>query len=386
MIIGDSRKELLALSPPGDAYYDSSQAVEARVVTPSQNSKPTGSKVVVYGRDLNNSDLLLLGADRSLRKIMADEYGISEKFSWVYPEAFSTTSRKVIIYTGDGGKYFVKEKPRYCCTPYSLTLAAQFQEYLSSRTDFVPKIAHIRSGAPYLKVGEAIFFTTEFKNGRIFNASMQDIERAGVALGIIHNLSGEFSFEGARHIRAGDDSSEFINLAERLKGAENDEWRPVTILALKGLVEKYKDKLDGNVQYIVNHGDYAPFNLVYGEDGQVVAINDFDNVNFRPRTRDIAGALLSFCDGLSYAGATSSLRKPITTTVNLEKAKSFIECYLSTAYALSDQEKSDLVGEICVRWAKIMALGIVRGDFNYKDVLDAMSFADFVEENIPALV
>lgn len=376
--------KLLALPAPNEANY-SEKAIEGIVIS-VQPEKPEENRPVVYGRDLNSSDLLLLGVNKFLKKIMADEYGINEEFDWEYPTAFSSTSRKVIVEDVDG-KYFVKEKPKYCCNPYSLSLASEFQCFLSEKTDFVPKIVHVKSGNPYLQIGDTLFFTTEFKQGRIFNASLRDIENAGKTLGTIHTLSQEFSFPNPRHIYASDDSMEFVELADKLKGAEKDEWRGETIESLRNIVEKYKVQLDGNTKkYLVNHGDYAPFNLVYDGNGRVVAVNDFDNVNFRPRTRDIAGALLSFCDGLSYAGATSTLRRPIAVTLNLEKARGFMKGYLANTTPLSFEEKSDLVGEICVRWVKIMALGIVRGDFNYKDVLNSLGFVNYLENNIPTLI
>lgn len=383
MTIEYNNKRFLALPVPDEANYV--EVVEGVVIS-EQPQESDNNRTVTYGRDLNSSDLLLLGVNKPLKKIMAYEYGIGEEFSWEYPAVFSSTSRKVIIDDG-GGRYFVKEKPKYCCNPYSLSLAAQFQRFLSEKTDFVPKIIPVKSGDPYLKIGETSFFTTEFKQGRIFNASLRDIENAGSALGTIHILSQEFSFPDPRHIHASEDSLEFVELADKLKGAEKDGWRQETIKSLRNIVGKYKRQLDGNTKtYMVNHGDYAPFNLVYDENGRVVAVNDFDNVNFRPRTRDIAGALLSFGDGLSYAGATSTLRKPIAITLNLGKARAFMKGYLANSAPLSPQEKSDLVGEMCVRWVKIMALGIVRGDFNYKDVLNSLGFVDYLENNISTLI
>ncbi len=201
----------------------------------------------------------------------------------------------------------------------------------------------------------------------------------------MHNHSQKFEFPGLQKRNATEDVLPFIDIAEGLKGADHYRWKEEAILALRTTVDKYGGQLDQDVPYVVNHGDYAPFNLVYDETG-VTALNDFDNVEYRTRVRDLAGAIVSFCDGLSYAGATSTLRRPIATSFDPEKARIFVKGYLEAAPPLSDEEKADLVGEINVRWSKIMALGIMRGDFNYHDVLEALPFQAFVEQNIPAII
>ena len=369
--------KFLALPAPGGSH------IKPEIPTLPQ-MPANDSRSVVYGNDLNSSDLLLLGANRSLRGIMVEEYGIGNNFSWEFPTAFSTTSRKVIVDDGDH-KYFIKEKPSYSCTPYKLGISARFQEFLSEETSFVPRIINTKSGSPYLQIGDAYFFTTDFKEGRMFNGSLQDVKAAGVALGIMHNHSQKFEFPGLQKRNATEDVLPFIDIAEGLKGADHYRWKEEAILALRTTVDKYGGQLDQDVPYVVNHGDYAPFNLVYDETG-VTALNDFDNVEYRTRVRDLAGAIVSFCDGLSYAGATSTLRRPIATSFDPEKARIFVKGYLEAAPPLSDEEKADLVGEINVRWSKIMALGIMRGDFNYHDVLEALPFQAFVEQNIPAII
>ena len=370
--------KLLGLPAPGKSK------IGAEIIAPNQTSE-IEKKPAVHGRDLNSSDLLLLGVNDSLKKIMSEEYGIDSNFGSEFPTAFSTTSRKVIIDDGKH-KYFIKEKPKYSCNPYNLSLSARFQQFLSHRTDFVPRIINTKSGNPYLQIGETHFLTTEFKEGRIFNGSIQDTANAGATLGKIHLLSKEFDFPDLRKRYAGEDTLQFINMADQLKGAQDDEWKQKAVLALKDIVDKYSGQMDQDVPYLVNHADYAPFNLVYDKNGTVVAVNDFDNVDYRPRIRDLAGAVISFYDGLSYAGTTSTLRKPITTSLNLEKAKAFIKGYAANSPALSPKEKAELVGEMNIRWAKIMSLGIVRGDFSYRDVLEALSFQAFVEKNIPTIL
>lgn len=370
--------KLLGLPTP------SKSRVGDETIKPNQTSNAE-NRPIVYGRDLNSSDLLLLSPNEFLKRVMGEEYGIGNNFSSEFPSAFSTTSRKVIVDDGKH-KYFIKEKPRYSCNPYNLSLSGQFQQFLSDRTDFVPRIISTKSGNPYLQIGETHFLTTEFKEGRIFNGSTQDAENAGTTLGKIHFFSQGFDFPDLRKRYAEEDALQFINMADQLKGTQDDQWKQEAVLALKAIVGKYSGQLDRDVPYLVNHADYAPFNLVYDKNGAVVAVNDFDNVDYRPRIRDIAGAVISFCDGLSYAGTTSTLRKPISTSLSLEKAKAFIKGYTTNSPVLSQEEKAELVGEMSIRWAKIMSLGIVRGDFSYHDVLQALPFQAFVEKNLPTIL
>lgn len=373
------RPELLALAAKNPTQRE-------RVFRLSnKQSKLLEKRSTVYGRDLNTSDLLLLVTNQSLREIIKNEYGLGTELSWEYPTAISTTSKKVILYDGKQ-QYFVKVKPKYCCNPYNLALSAQFQEFLALKTNFVPPIVRTKSDDPYLRVGETILFATEYRKGRLFNSSFKDNEYAGLVLGEIHRLSEEFHIPHPRNLTAWVDTLQFVNLANQLKGAENAPGRTKVISFFRQAINKYRAQLSQDPKYVANHGDYAPFNLVYDLKGNIIAVNDFDNVNFRPRIRDLAGAIISFCDGLCYAGATSSLRKPIASSLNLDKVSVFIKGYKVTALPLAEREKVDLIAEACIRWIKIMALGIVRGDFNYEDVLQAHTFTEFIEKHLPALI
>lgn len=335
----------------------------------------------IYGKDLNPADIFLTSKSDlyTFHKILA-AYGINNVTSLDFPTTFSTTSRKLIIFTSNQA-YFLKEKPLYCCSPDALHLSASFQDYLAKRLDFVPPIVYTLDHKPYFQFGSRTFLLTEFRRGRIFRATLEDVKSAGEALGKLHTVSYEYSTGTTFPKKSSrDDAQTFIQMAAALPGSENDPWKIQVIDNLLDTINNYKINNPG-LPYIVNHGDPAPFNLVFSNQG-VIAVNDFDNSGNYPRIRDVADGIVTHADGVNYAGTTSSFKTPITEQFSINKAKEYLASYLHYAPAFTQAEKGSLLSEICNRWCELMALGLVRGDFGYYDLVNKLRFPQFTEEHI----
>lgn len=344
--------------------------------------KEADHKKVTYGSWLNNTHNFLENKwDRFTLNTVLSEYGIFNIDNTSYPDAISVTSRKVILET-DKEAFFLKEKAKYCSTPLMLNSAANFQSYLSKQLDYIPKIIHTADDKPYVSYGTRFFLLTKLHKGRLFNGSINDVSNAGTALGELHRQSYNYPLiNEAPQKKSQQDCEEFIGLASKLENTQNDEYKSSTLNFLSSIVNEEAEM----ILHIMNHGDYAPFNLVFNDE-KVQAINDFDNCAIFPRVRDLADGILTFGQAINYAAATSIMRRPISTQFDIIKAKTFFNSYIQKAGSLSSNEKQGLVIEIKNRWAELMALGIVRGDFNYFDVHQASSFIKFIDNNIERVI
>ena len=181
-----------------------------------------------------------------------------------------------------------------------------------------------------------------------------------------------------------DESIAFVEMAAGLSGTDEDPYRDYVLNYLKEILTRNKVNTANNSQlvHIIIHGDFSPFNMVFNETG-IVAANDFDNCGHHPRIRELGEAIMTFCDGINYAGSTSSYRRPISTRFNIVKAKVFFSAYLARIeQPLTQEELLTFPSEMKTLWVELMALGLVRGDFNFYDVSQGLGFLNFVDENI----
>lgn len=342
----------------------------------------------VYGNDLTRTDMLLgLGKeDEGFFALIVDNYDIGNVVGLRFPHVVSTTSRKAIVET-DRGVFFLKEKPKYCCDPDSLTLTADFQSYLADRSSFVAPVINSKDQQVYTSIGTRIFLLTEFREGRVFRGNMEDVASAGDTLAQIHNLSNRYPHDSRYPEKLSfDESTSFIQMAAGLPNTEQDPFKETVLSRLKEILAR--NRIDASTSsrllHIICHGDFSPFNMVFGSNSEgIIAVNDFDNCGCHPRIRDLAESMLTFCDAINYAGNTSSYRRPISRRFNLAKAQTLFQAYSNKIEKpLSSEELAALPREMKTLWIELMALGLVRGDFNFYDVLQALKFPDFIDEHI----
>ncbi|MCA9940878.1 MAG: phosphotransferase [Anaerolineales bacterium] len=342
----------------------------------------------VYGRELTHTDLLLgAGTDNLLLRRIAAQYKIGPIRGFSYPAVVTTTSRKAIIHTTDGA-YFLKEKPDYCADPLSITLATGFQHFLAERLPFVPRIIRTRDNGFFVPANGRKYVLTVFQPGRMFRGADADIEMAAAALAWMHNAAAEFAIPETYPRKSSYDETRFFwQRAYDLAGSARALDKEPAMMGLRAFMEQAGDKAspDAGIRHLITHGDYSPLNLVFSATG-VAAVNDFDNCDHHPRVRDLAEAMLTFSDGVSYAGNTSNLRRPIATRYDREKARLFYHTYQAhTRFPLSDAEKRLVTGEMIFIWIELMCLGLVRGDFNYHDVFNSLSMGKSITTMTPQI-
>jgi thiamine kinase-like enzyme len=338
-------------------------------------SKPANHKnTTVYGKDLNASDMLVHQASSALKNKLQTRFSLGQIDSVSYPPHVTTTSKKAILNLNKGERVFVKEKAFYCKDVESATSSGNFQNYLASNIDCVPRLL-LDDSKSYTVINGETYVAMEYKKGRPFSGKRHELKSAARTLARLHNLSIDYPSKQLQAKNSIEDALYFIDLSGQLEGAETAPGKLKVVSKLKLLVKiKSKHYSPSNkLVYITTHGDFTPSNILFDTLGEVSAITDFDNCGMNMRIRDLAESIMTFCGGVNYLGLTSSLRTPISEKINQELYSIFIAEYKgSLKTPLKKVELRHLNSEIIIAWSELMALGIVRGDFNYLDVLKAI--------------
>lgn len=321
---------------------------------------------VKIGDTIERVDLLfILKNDRKvLLPILEDQYGIQFNTDPIPDriQSISFTSRKCIISDLKGKEYFLKRKPQYSLREPQKTRAASLQISLASNLDYVPKIIGTKYGSPYANIGSSFFLLTPFVNGGFFIGRIEQSDACASALGEIHRVASQILDPQKDFI---DSTQETLNFISMVKGLDfpNNDLKTSVLDEMQILTEQFHSTNDGEKGWL--HGDFSPYNMVFNGN-TVIAINDFDNVTYGPLARDVAECILTHTD-INYAGATSSLRAPIRTTIDMSRMIKMLKTYLLTN-PISKNELVDFPNQMSLLWLELMSLGLLRGDYSLTDV------------------
>ncbi len=348
---------------------------------PDDSSKSSEIEAI-YGSDLNASDVFIQNShDRGVLDELSRCFNLGKVLNVRSPLHHSTTSRKVIIEVAKGS-YFIKQKAPYASDDNSLRLSGEFQNFLAGYLkDIIPAVISCNDGRLFVEHGTSVYVAMPEVAAQAYIGHPGQVYNAGCALAQIHNLSAAFidqNNELVPEYRSSlGEAKGFINLAAEVsRRGSRDPHRKAGLDFLGTVVVDYGKSYDELVERIIAHGDYAPSNLLFKGD-EVAAILDFDNVAYHARIRDLGEAVMTFCGGMNYLGATSSLRTPISTSINFDQARLFLEGYRDNLkIPLNEAEIAHLHNEVVLAWVEHMGLGVVRGDFGFSSLLEAKSFPE----------
>jgi len=324
--------------------------------------------------NLNSHDLLFLDSPefKGFRGRIEREYNLNI-INTSLPEIISFTSKKLILHTSKG-EFFLKEKPQYCSNELALKRSANFQDYVSSRMEIVPKMLSTREKDYYIHWSGRYYFLADYKNGRHYNGASKDINAMINALNVFQKIGTDYldtykdskQEELVRH-ESPDVASSIIDVKKKVKTDNDDLIFQEIIVLYENLCSEYatftKEK------YTMAHSDFILFNLVLDESG-VVAINDFDNVKVLPRIHDMAEFLVS-ATLLNYIAPITNLKLPIQINPEVVLFKSIIERYISD-FKLSDTEKK-LLGTVTeIIWLWSIVLAVFKDDYALSDLKPAI--------------
>lgn len=324
--------------------------------------------------NLNSHDLLFLDSQefKGFKEILEREYNFIIVDTSL-PEIISFTSKKLILHTSKGN-FFLKEKPQYCSNELALKRSAHFQDYVSSRMEIVPKILSTRENEYYIHWSGRYYFLTDYKNGRHYIGSQNDISVMVDGLNVFQKIGTDYldTYKDSRQeeltrYESPDVASGIIDVKKKIK-TENDNFLFQEVVSLyENLCFEYatftKEK------YTMAHSDFILFNLILEESG-VVAINDFDNVKVLPRIHDMAEFLVS-ATLLNYIAPITNLKLPIQINPEAVLFKSILERYISD-FKLSDTEKK-LLGTVTeIIWLWSIVLAVFKDDYSLSDLKPAI--------------
>lgn len=282
------------------------------------------------------------------------------------PAVISFTSRKGILYDRDGRAYFAKQKPQYALEKQRLYDAARLQMTLSEHLAYVPPIIQTRQGQPYAQVYHATYFLTPYVAGDSYAGRRAQSLSAAYALGEMHTTARRLLPPAPVVADSREETRGFLALLARL--VFPDQALQQTVMECMSEALCSLGPQDASLHGWL-HGDFAPFNIVFHRES-VRAVNDFDNVLYGPLSRDLAECVLTHC-GVYYAGTTSSLRPPVVTTLDSERARGMVQAYLQGS-GLPPQVYADMPSQVVCIWFELLALGLLRGDFSLQDVASAL--------------
>ncbi len=288
--------------------------------------------------------------------------------SYEFPPYISFTSRKAILHT-DKGIFFLKEKPKYSTDQLSLKRSALFQEYASSKLKIVPKIRLTMENDYYIKWKDKLYFLTDYKDGRVFNGSDEDVSSMLAALKKLQKTGKEFmqDFELVQDILQAVESYDVARLVPLVKASIRSNTESKIYNRIIACFENLKIKYLAvpKNEYIMSHSDFILFNLLLHENG-VIAINDFDNAKTLPILHDLAEFLVS-ASMLNYIGSVTNMKLPVFLEPQESKFRLIIKSYIRDFHLTNDDFV--LLGIIAeIVWLWTLCLSVLKGDYKILDL------------------
>lgn len=217
----------------------------------------------------------------------------------------SHAAAKVVVRTNTG-KFLVKRRPMGKDDPYQVAFAHSLQQFLASKNFPLPHLigTHEQNNS-MLKIGPAIYEMFEFIEGKHYDGQRIPTYEAGKVLGLYHNLLRSFhsEWEPPRgHYHDSQTVQDSFNpmgqmlLKHSSAAGHRDELIALLVelrLAYKTAAERVNALGMPQWETQIVHSDWHPGNMLF-ENGQVVAVLDYDSARVRPRVMDVANGCLQF--------------------------------------------------------------------------------------------
>ncbi|MEU8621226.1 phosphotransferase [Streptomyces sp. NPDC048623] len=329
--------------------------------------------------------------DESLLAQLAHEYGVSRSLRLcpilldgdycTLVDVRSATSKKMIL-EADGRWLFLKQMPWYC-DDATVEFAVDWQNALSAASFSVPGILRTAEGRQILRSGGARLMLFEYVRGARYQARPEEYRAAAATLATLHSLPGPD--EGPRS-DAFQDAVEHARLAcESLPGAPALSEAMDEAEAVLRSWEMQAARLGWEeLPRRAVHGDYSPWNLVFSETGEVMAVLDFDNAHMGPVIRDVMEAVLTFCC-VRYASDSTTFSADIPDPLPQARAQEMLASYESVR-SLSARERECAAFAAGAVALEIVCLGLIRGDYEPGSAGRLLAWAKGVQEDVQHLL
>lgn len=322
----------------------------------------------VLGKPLVSHDIFLL--EKKERKhvisILREVYWI-DFIDHIEPVPFSVslTSKKCILVDLEGKRYFLKDKPVYSHS--NKEISAYVQQTLAQSIDSIPGIIPRIDGALFTEYKDSFMFLTPFIEWNIYDGDIEKSIQSAKTLAQIHGVSDnmELFLSTNNHFSWQDTITFFLELLREQVGI-CDDFQKLEEKILE-LLELYmpNNNTSGTTWYL--HRDYAPFNLVFWQNHEVLAVNDFDNSTYWFLVTDLAELIVTHCI-INYIGPSSSFRAIEPEYFDITRAEKIIQTYIEH-YPQNKDLINSLPQHIIMVLLEILCVGLLRWDFDIRSIL-----------------
>ncbi len=291
----------------------------------------------------------------------------------------SQTSLKCLLIDINWNKYFLKQKPFYSIE--NQELAYDFQNYLSKNTKIITNILKTLDWNNYFQILDNYYFLTKFIEWEYYSWKLEQSVSSSIALTEIHNRSIYFNTNwNIKWIK--DDLKSLLNLL--LQKNTSNELLQNLIYNIELIINKYQydNYYD---EYLVLHRDFAPYNIVFDKNNNVICVNDFDNCCFWSSLIDLAEMIVTHTV-INYAWTTSHMREPISNFFDIKRAEKMIYSYLHNRNNYDENCLKKLPNNVVLIWIELMLVWLLRWDFSIKAISDNLNYTDLLFNQSKSIV
>jgi Ser/Thr protein kinase RdoA (MazF antagonist) len=263
-----------------------------------------------------------------------------------------------------------------------------FHRYLYKKGFPIPQL--MESGNKSFAEFEGRFYYLQrFIIGEAYGGHPEEVANAGRHLGHMHILS-ERLFQEIPAYRDGRFRENPFQLArsmmdvlKQVQNLDETENKNPGIPLLKNFYregQRFVDKIETQVgkefhQSIFQvHGDYNPFNLLFGKQRDVIATFDLENTAVDNPCHDIAEAVLDFCFNRYRPNSTNFAGLP--GFFDKEKAITFLSAYNDVNPRIYEKVKAFLPGVGGAIFIELYTLGLVREDLAIDTIPSALQIKE----------
>lgn len=264
-----------------------------------------------------------------------------------------STSRVAVVVAG-GRRFVLKQVPWYAQRPRQLRTSHAWQRALQRHGLPVPAPLPTLGGDSWLSFEGAVLVLMPHVEGEPFAGDARQCAAAGRALAALHACPVHLPDA------LGESYPELVADHLALARDGGDARRLRLLKELSAVLRDAAGAITGAPCAV--HGDFSPGNVLFGPDGSVAAIVDFDNCDVGVRVRDVAEAALTFC-ALRYEPRSSSFMRPLTLTFDEHRAERLLGAYATAAHPpVGAAEAAGVDVAATAVFVELMALGLLRGD------------------------
>ncbi|PZQ78406.1 Homoserine kinase [Xylophilus ampelinus] len=297
-----------------------------------------------------------------LRTLLDVHYGLDASVNAGVVLPKSTTSPKLLITSG-GEAFVVKFMPRYIDSPsvYEARIATLHE--LAWTCPAVVAPLPNRDGFLLTQLDARWFWVSRHRAGKPYTGLPTETREAAQSLRELHVALARLPDVHHEYRSSADFARFFIELARR---SAHESGELYLLDSFADLAQRMETPEPERMQLV--HGDPTIPNFLFGGDGTVAGIFDFDDLRRGSVLRDVATLMVSTCC-LRYKAQSSTMSGVVSSTIRNDRVRLVHSGYFGS----EDTGLDVLLGqEVLLVWLEMMCLGLVRADFSWTAVAAAL--------------